>query len=120
LIFENYERYAWQWCAELIYDQAGEKPENLSIDGIIQIISDWRSSAVKLNSMILKDAEKEFDPGSKLGFGIDGDAEIRDRDFLAVRGEYENNKFVKGLQKESKDIEEEADRLIGILQNITA
>jgi len=119
LIFENYEKYAWQWCAELIYDQTGEKPEIISIDGIIQILSDWRSSAVKLNSMILKDAEKEFDPGSKLGFGIDGDAEIRDRDFQAVRGEYENNKFVKGIQKESKDIEEEADRLIGILQNIT-
>jgi len=120
LIFENYEKYDWQWCAGLIYDQEGEKPENISIDGIIKIISDWRSNAVKLNSMILKDAEKEFDPGSKLGFGIDGDAEIRDRDFHAVRGEYENNKFVKGLQKESKDIEEEADRLIGILKNITA
>ena len=118
LIFENYEKYAWQWCAELIYYQAGEKPENISIDGIIQIISDWRSSVVKLNSMILKDAEKEFDAVSKLGFGIDGDAEIRDRDFQAVRGEYENNKFVKGLQKESKDIEKEADRLIGILQKL--
>jgi hypothetical protein len=119
LIFENYEKYAWQWYAELIYNQAGEKPENISIDGIIQIISDWRSTAVKLNSMILKDAEKEFDPGSKIGFGIDGDVEIRDRDFQAVRGEYENNKFVKGLQQESKNIEEEADRLIGILKNIT-
>ena len=118
-IFENYEKYAWHWCTELIYNQAGEKPENMSIDSIIQIISDWRSSAVKLNSMILRDAEKEFDPGSKLGFGIDGNVEIRDRDFQAVRGEYGNNKFVKGLQKESKDIEEEADRLIGILQNIT-
>ena len=87
----------------------------MSIDAVIQIISDWRTSAVKLNSMILKDAEKEFDPGSKLGFGIDGDAEIRDKDFLAVRGEYLNNKFVIGLQKESKAIEEEADRLIGII-----
>ena len=43
---------------------------------LFRSISDWRSNAVKLNSMILKDAEKEFDPGSKLGFGIDGDAEI--------------------------------------------
>ena len=88
--------------SELIYKQEGEKPENLSVDSIVKIISDWRSSAVKLNSMILKDAEKEFDPGSKLGFGIDGDAEIRDRDFHAVRGEYENNKFVKGLQRSQR------------------
>jgi hypothetical protein len=118
MIFKNYDKYAWQWCADLIYEQTGEKPENISTDGIIQIISDWKSNAVKLNSMILKDAEKEFDPGSKLGYGIDGEAEIMERDFQAVRGEYGNNKFVTGLQKESRDIEEEADRLIEILRRI--
>jgi len=67
--------------------------------------------------MILRDAEKEFDPGSKPGYGIDGDSETRDSDFKAVRGVYDNNKFVGSLQKESKEIEEKADRLITILQN---
>jgi hypothetical protein len=67
--------------------------------------------------MILKDAEKEFDSGSKLGFGIDGDVDTRDSDFQAVRGVYGKNKFVTSLQKESKEIEEKADRLIAIIES---
>jgi hypothetical protein len=67
--------------------------------------------------LILKDAEKEFDTVSKIGFGIDGDTETRNSDFQSVRGAYENNKFVHSLQKESKEIEEKADRLIAFLQN---
>jgi hypothetical protein len=67
--------------------------------------------------MILKDAEKEFDPGSKLGFGIDGDVETRDSDFQAVRGIYDKNIFVTSLQKESKEIEERANKLSGFLES---
>ncbi len=116
-IYNNYNKYAWIWCSDLISQQTGEKPENIPIDSLIQIITDWKTNALKLNNMILKDAEKEFDPGSKLGFGIDGDVDTRDSDFQAVRGVYYNNKFVTSLQKESKEIEEKADRLIAILES---
>jgi hypothetical protein len=115
-IYNNYDKYAWNWCSGLICQQTGNKPEDMPADGLIQIITDWKINALKLNNMILKDTEKEFDPGSKLGFGIDGDIETRDSDFLAVRGEYGNNKFVTGLQKESKEIEDKADRLIAFLE----
>ena len=116
-VYNNYDEYAWTWCSSLISQQTGEMSENIPIDILIQIITDWKTNAVKLNNMILKDAEKEYDPGSKLGFGIDGDAETRDKDFRAVRGIYDSNKFVTSLQKESKEIEEKADRLIAIIEN---
>jgi len=116
-IYSNYDKYAWIWCSGLINQKTGNKPENIPIDGLVQIITDWKINAIKLNNMILRDAEKEFDPGSKPGYGIDGDSETRDSDFKAVRGVYDNNKFVVSLQKESKEIEEKADRLITILQN---
>jgi hypothetical protein len=115
-IYNNYSKYAWAWCSSLISQQTGDKPENLPVDGLIQIIADWKTNAIKLNNMILKDAEKEFDPGSKIGFGIDGDADTRYSDFQAVRGEYNDNKFVISLQKESNEIEEKADRLIAVLE----
>jgi hypothetical protein len=115
-IYNNYSKYAWAWCSSLISQQTGDKPENLPVDGLIQIIADWKTNAIKLNNMILKDAEKEFDPGSKIGFGIDGDADTRYSDFQAVRGEYDDNKFVISLQKESNEIEEKADRLIAVLE----
>ena len=116
-IYNNYDKYAWTWCSSLISQLTGYNPENLPINSLIQIITDWKTNAIKLNKMILKDAEKEFDPGSKLGFGIDGDVHTRDSDFQAVRGVYDNNKFVTSLQKESKEIEEKADRLIAILDS---
>jgi acetyltransferase-like isoleucine patch superfamily enzyme len=114
-IFNNYNKYAWEWCHSLINRQTGDNPENLPVDAIIQIITDWKSNAVKLNGMIMKDAEKEFDAGSKIGFGIDGDTDTRDRDFQSVRGVYDNNKFIISLRKESQEIEEKADRLITLL-----
>jgi hypothetical protein len=116
-IYKNYDKYAWIWCSSLISQQTGDKPENIPIHSLIQIIIDWKTNAIKLNNMILKDAEKEFDPGSKLGFGIDGDVETRDSDFQAVRGVYDKNIFVTSLQKESKEIEEKADRLIVFLES---
>jgi hypothetical protein len=116
-IYRNYDKYAWVWCSDFISHQFGNKPENMPVDSLIKIIDDWNTNAVELNNLILKDAEKEFDTVSKIGFGIDGDTETRNSDFQSVRGAYENNKFVHSLQKESKEIEEKADRLIAFLQN---
>lgn len=114
-IYNNYTTYAWIWCSSLISQQTGNNPEDAPADTLIQIIKDWKTNAVKLNNMILKDAEKEFDPGSRFGFGIDGDADTGNSDFQAVRGIYENNKFVISLQKESKEIEDKAD---GVIKNL--
>ena len=117
-IFSNYNKYAWEWCAELIGRQTGSEPDNISVSTMIRIITDWKINAVKFNNMILKDAEKEFDAGAKLGFGIDGDGTTREMDFEVVRGVYNENKFVSGLQKETAGIEEKADRLIALLEKI--
>src|SRR4030042_37586 len=117
LVHSNYDKYAWAWCSSLISRQTGIMPGGLPVESLIQIITDWKINAIKFNNMILKDAEKEVDPGSKIGFGIDGDDYTRDNDFLAVRGLYDKNKFVTSLQKESKEIEEKADRLISVLKS---
>jgi hypothetical protein len=68
--------------------------------------------------MILSDAGKEFDNTSKIGFGIDGNDEIVDQDFEAVRGKLEENKFTAGLKKEMEQIEEKAGRLKDMLNKI--
>ena len=117
-IFNNYDEYAWEWCASIIGRLTGIEMDNIPVSNLIQIISDWKLNAVKFNNMILKDAEKEFDAGAKLGFGIDGDENTRDMDFEVVRGVYNENKFVIGLQKETVEIEEKADRLIALLEKI--
>jgi NDP-sugar pyrophosphorylase family protein len=117
-IYNNYDKYAWEWCANLADLQTGTDSDNIFADKLIGIIGDWKTNAVKLNNMILKDAEKEFDPASKLGFGIDGDEQTKELDFKAVRGVYDENKFVTSLKNEIRDIEEKGDRLITLLEKI--
>jgi hypothetical protein len=117
-IFNNYDNYAWDWCAGMINRQMGIELDDIAVVSLIQIINDWKTNAVKLNNMILKDAEKEFDSGSRLGFGINGDEHTRDMDFQSVRGVYEENRFVTDLKKEIIAIEEKADRFIALLEKL--
>ncbi len=117
-IFNGYDLYSWEWCADLIEKQTGMKPDNITADILNQIISDWKINVQKLNNMILKDAEKEFSVSSRLGFGIDGDESARDGDFFAVRGTYEGNKFVVSLQEEIRKTGETADRLCTIFEKM--
>ena len=62
--------------------------------------------------MILKDAEKEFDQNSRIGFGLDGNEAVQQDDFSAVRGSYEENKFVIDLRAENENIEKRTNRFI--------
>ncbi len=115
-LHNSFEEYSWQWCAQLIGRQTGTPVENITASALIGILADWKTNAVKFSNMILKDAEKEFDTGARLGFGVDGDVQTRDLDFLAVRGDYNENRFVQGLQSEIISIGEKAGRLISILE----
>ena len=117
-IYHHYAAYAWAWCVELIKQQIGTDMDNISADNLIQIIGDWKTNAIRLNNMILNDAEKEFDTNSRLGFGIDGDELTRNMDFHTVRGAYEDNKFVLSLKKETLDIEDKADKIMALLEKI--
>ena len=114
-LYKSYEEKTWNWTAGLIKKMYGDEPSALSSEQLTTIIEEWKKASVKLNNMIMKDAEKEFDPTSMLGFGIDGDEETQKKDFTAVRGTYEENSFVKGLIEDSRLKEEKASKIIGKL-----
>jgi len=115
-ISEKYSESAWAWCAILIENRFQTKIGELTKEQISQILIDWRENSIKLNNMILKDAEKEFDQTSKIGFGIDGGDDIRNADFESVRGKYEDNKFVLELRKESENIAMLAEKYLSLLK----
>ena len=110
-IDKQYADSSWAWCANLIEKRFNTKINELSNEQFTQIIVEWRDNSIKLNNMILKDAEKEFDQISKIGFGIDGDEEICNKDFENVRGKYDENKFVLELKKESEEIASVAEKV---------
>ncbi len=117
-ISDHYEEYAWNWFARLAGSQAGIRLCDWSPEDWIRILLDWKANVLKFNNLILKDAEKEFDGSSRLGFGLDGDETTRDLDFQAVRGTFENDPFVRNIQKETKLTQEMADQLIAWLERL--
>lgn len=120
--FRQYEaRYAddvWAYTVRFVTDFY-QKPWSLvNQSDLVQIITHWKENSLKLNSMILADAQKEFDSISQIGFGIDGGTDEAAMDFSHVRGSFADNKFVKELQAESDQITQKADQLIAFLKTL--
>ncbi len=111
-IHAGYDESKLRWCAALLASREGVDVGAITDEHLAKVVTDWRDAAVKLNKLILLDAAKEFDPVSKIGFGIDGGDEVVDRDFLAVRGTFEDNAFTKGLQEEAEQIETRAEAIL--------
>ncbi|MCB0584940.1 MAG: DUF4954 family protein [Phaeodactylibacter sp.] len=104
----NYEEYAWSWYAGTLEKEMGISIGRATKEQLAGLIREWRASSVKLNNMTLKDAEKEFDQNSRIGFGADGGEEVMTADFSAVRGGYESNAFVRRLRAENEEVEKKA------------
>lgn len=108
IVHDSYHELAWGWYAQTLKSQLSINLDQITPGQLIEIIRDWQINSTKLNNMILKDAQKEFDSASRIGFGVDGDEETRDADFAAVRGTYEENEFIQKLKAENEEIENKA------------
>jgi hypothetical protein len=109
-VYDHYDDYAWSWYAAVLERETGIQLSQITIAQLQELVQQWKINSLKLNNMILKDADKEFDQNSMIGFGPDGDEEVKRADFSAVRGTYEGNKFVKSLRAENEEIKKRAGR----------
>lgn len=107
-IHENYEKEVWDWTIQLLSDRFDLDISTISVEQLLEWVTRWESETVRLNKMILNDAGKEFDASSKIGFGIDGDQQVIDQDFEAVRGTPDENSFISGIHEEIAQIETKA------------
>ena len=112
ILFNKYDNLSFAWTLGLIEQVFEIKITEFSSQHLLQIISEWQTNSLKLNNMILNDANKEFDSKSQIGFGIDGDSEIKLKDFEEVRGTFAENSFIKEIQSESEQINKTAKDLL--------
>lgn len=98
-IYAAYEDFATGFAAEIIENSYGKSANELTETEKQQLLGKGRKAEAYLNDMILRDAKKEFSTTSKIGFGIDGDETVRNADFEATRGTYENHPFVIQIQE---------------------
>jgi hypothetical protein len=93
-IHNDYNKYTWSWCIKLIRDYYNVEMKDITPDQLIMLLNDWKESLKKQTESILADAKKEYDDKRRIGYGIDGDKKVQDEDFDAVRGLFEEDKFI--------------------------
>ena len=108
----------WNWTTRILAERFDLDVNQITSNQLLELVSKWESETIKLDKMILGDAAKEFDNSSKIGFGVDGDEEVRDQDFEAVRGVMDENKFIKGVKKEMEETEQKASKLKDMIQDL--
>jgi carbonic anhydrase/acetyltransferase-like protein (isoleucine patch superfamily) len=118
LLFENYATYTWDFACQVLEERFEISKENLETEHLKEIVLRWKENSIRLNNMILSDAKKEFDANSKIGFGLGGDDTVKNKDFEEVRGNYDENSFVKGLHEENGAIEARAVDMIKKLEEL--
>ncbi len=63
-------------------------------------------------------AHNIFSADARISFGMDGAEAVRELDFTAVRGSFEQNSFVKGVNENSIMIERKAKSQIEFLSGL--
>jgi hypothetical protein len=99
-IHNDYNKYSWNWCKKLIKDYYDIEIQDITPEQLIMVIDKWKESLTKQTESILLDAKKEYDDKRRISYGIDGDEKVRDEDFDAVRGLFEENKFIIEVNNE--------------------
>ena len=94
-----YEDDEWEWVRAVWRERTGVSTEELTPACLEEIDAAHRKAEASFVRRILADAEKEFDPVARLGYGLDGGEADRDRDFAAVRGGFDDDAFVRQMRE---------------------
>ncbi|MGL5682373.1 MAG: DUF4954 family protein [Marinifilaceae bacterium] len=111
----DYYDMEWTWAwheLQLWYHVNGD---DITVDDVVHIISDWKDAVITLDNMLYEDARKEFSLAVKVGFGMDGKSGRKEKDFEYVRGDFDNNPFVKSVQEHIIEKTELGDLMISQL-----
>ena len=111
----NYAEYEWAWVLNQLETRQGKSLSEWSKDDVKAILEQGLRAEEKLTSLLTQDAAKEFDLGTRIGYGMDGDADAVSADFENVCGILQANATVKMLQQ---SLEEKKIKIQGIVDNI--
>ena len=99
-----YEEDAWAWARHQTKESLRLDLDKITVDHVADCVSHFCTEQQKFLRLVLLDAEREYDEGSRIGFGFDGNASAADDDFAAVRGTFAANSFVKQVTAEIESL----------------
>lgn len=114
----DYPVYEWAWAANVLQQRLGKTLGHITADDIIELTTDWKTAVVTLDHMLCADAKKEFAPTAQIGYGLDGDQQTRRADFEQVRGTFDENSFVREIDKHVVSKTALGDELIGRMEKL--
>ena len=114
----SYKRWEWTSACEIIEEETETSVAKLTTKDLISIIEKWQESVNQLDTMVYEDAGKEFSESEMIGFGIDGDEEVKKLDFKQVRGSLESDSIVKTLHEEIKEKRSFGNEIIDRLKSV--
>ncbi len=109
-IHDAYQKDEWAWVVWAYRQHFGASLTEMSLPDIRDAVTSWGELRTKYLRLILGDADKEFHPDTRTGFGLLDDQEQTNEDFLAVRGTFDDNKFVLQMREEIKEVARRAMR----------
>lgn len=116
----SYTTYEWAWVADVLQRQLQKNIDAITPEDIISVTERWKKAVVDLDHRLYSDARKEFAATAQIGFGVDGDEDIKHSDFAAVRGTFEDDGFVAEIEKHIAAKTELGDELIGRMEPLRA
>ncbi|MGY6647252.1 DUF4954 family protein [Wenyingzhuangia sp. IMCC45574] len=117
-IHSNYDEHVWTWSVELIEKYFKIKVKDITKDDLIHIIEKWKKAVIELNKLLYKDASKEFDLHTHVGFGADGNEEEKLADFKNVRGVFESNSTVVEILNDTENMKKLGEKIITQIKEI--
>jgi len=107
----------WIWVKHTYKDYFGCDIEEALKNDIINAAESFMKAKVRFLKLVIADAEKEFGELSRTAFGQDGDDDI-EKDFLKIRGRFEENEFVKQMQDDVEILQSRVKDFIGRIKNM--
>lgn len=117
-IHKKYREYERNWALDLLERFYKVNLKEITGDQFIEIIKKWENSVIELGDFLYKDASKEFDLHTHVGFGADGNQEEKLADFKSVRGVFETNITVVDILEHIEDKKNRAHKLITLVKGI--
>ncbi len=110
-IYDAYAKDEWAWVEKTYREVFGVDLGKITKEEFLAAVEAYLAVRTKFLKLVLVDAEKEFDSLSRTGFGYNGTAEDIDEDFHQVRGQYDENEFVREIRKNIEEVEARIVRL---------
>ena len=98
-----YDRDEWAWVRLAYRDRTGACVEALTAEDVEEMKATHRKAHASTTRKVLADAEKEFAGAATIGYGADGGEDDAAADFLAVRGDFSGNSFVRQMRERGKE-----------------